>query len=60
VPELAKLPDALIHRPWDASALDLADADVTLGKNYPHPVIEHDHARQRALLAFQSLRKRVA
>jgi len=57
VPELAGLPDDLIHRPWEASASHLADAGITLGKTYPHPVIEHDHARQRALRAFQSLRE---
>jgi len=57
VPELAKLPDAVIHHPWDASPLELADAGVTLGKTYPHPVIEHDHARQRALRALASLKE---
>jgi deoxyribodipyrimidine photo-lyase len=56
VPELAKLPDKLIHRPWEAKAVELADAGVVLGKTYPHPVVEHDFARKRALSAFQSLR----
>jgi deoxyribodipyrimidine photo-lyase len=60
VPELARLPDRLVHRPWEASPAALADAGVVLGTNYPYPVIEHDHARQRALRAFQSLREKSA
>jgi deoxyribodipyrimidine photo-lyase len=60
VPELAKLPDAVIHHPWDASPLELADAGITLGKTYPRPVIEHDHARQRALRALASLKEHSA
>ncbi|MDF3074573.1 MAG: deoxyribodipyrimidine photolyase [Alphaproteobacteria bacterium] len=60
VPELARLPDRLVHRPWEASPAALADAGVVLGTNYPYPVIEHDHARQRALRAFQSLKEKSA
>lgn len=60
VPELAGLPDKLLHRPWEASPLELSDAGITLGKTYPKPVIEHDHARQRALRAFTSLREATA
>lgn len=52
-PELAKLPDDLIHRPWEAPPLELAEAGVTLGKTYPHPIVDHKAARDRALAAFQ-------
>jgi deoxyribodipyrimidine photo-lyase len=55
VSELAKLPDRLIHEPWQASANDLAAAGVTLGRDYPAPIVEHGGARRRALAAFQSL-----
>ena len=56
VPELAKLPDAFIHKPWTAPPLMLADAGVRLGQNYPYPMVDHDVARRRALDAFQTLK----
>ncbi len=36
VPELARLPDAFIHAPFEATAIELAAAGVTLGRTYPH------------------------
>ncbi len=52
VPELAGLPDALVHQPWKASAQQLEAAGVRLGKHYPQPLVEHELARQRALEAY--------
>ncbi|WP_418789295.1 cryptochrome/photolyase family protein [Paraburkholderia pallida] len=52
VPELASLPDRLIHQPWKASQEDLEAAGVRLGVDYPLPVVEHELARARALEAF--------
>ena len=57
VPELAKLPDRHIHAPWQAPVEVLEKAGVTLGKNYPQPIVDHDAARARALAAFQVMRK---
>ncbi len=56
VPELAKVPDKWIHGPWEAPAGVLADAGVALGKDYPHPIVDHKSARQRALRAYQRLK----
>ncbi len=56
VPELAALPDAHIHRPWEAPRDALARASITLGHDYPAPIIDHREARQEALLAFQRIR----
>ncbi len=56
VPELARLPDKFIHKPWLAPPLMLAEAGVTLGSTYPAPIVDHDLARKRALAAFQALR----
>ncbi len=56
VPELAKLPDAFIHAPFEATAIELAAAGVTLGRTYPAPIIEHKFARDRALAALQSIK----
>jgi len=52
VPELAKLSAEAIHAPWEASPLDLTDAGVTLGSDYPHPIVDHGPARERYLAAF--------
>jgi deoxyribodipyrimidine photo-lyase len=55
VPELARLPAAVIHRPWEAGPLELAAAGVTLGETYPLPIVEHASARERALAAFAKI-----
>ncbi|WJR81197.1 deoxyribodipyrimidine photo-lyase [Bradyrhizobium sp. NP1] len=56
VPELAKLPDKLIHQPWRATPLELASAGVILGKTYPEPIIDHRLGRERALAAYAATR----
>ncbi len=53
VPEIAKLPDEFLHAPWEAPALVLAAAGVTLGKSYPRPIVDHATARDRALEAYR-------
>ncbi|MGD9546205.1 MAG: deoxyribodipyrimidine photo-lyase [Candidatus Krumholzibacteriia bacterium] len=47
VPVLAGLPAKHIHAPWEAPAAVLAAAGLTLGVEYPRPVV--DHAQARAL-----------
>jgi len=56
VPELQALPARFIHKPWEAPALVLREAGVTLGATYPMPMVEHDKARALALAAFSALR----
>lgn len=56
VPELAKLPVGVLNRPWTADAQTLRAANVTLGETYPHPIVDHAEARDRALAGFQSLK----
>jgi deoxyribodipyrimidine photo-lyase len=55
VPELARMPACVIHRPWTAKAVQLAAAGIQLGKTYPRPIVDHDRARTRALLNVRSL-----
>ena len=52
LPELAELPNPLIHAPWRARPLELQAAGVSLGKNYPLPVVEHAAAREKTLLRY--------
>ena len=56
VPELARLPDQFVHKPWEAPRLVLDTAGVELGHNYPHPVVDHGKARDKALAAFQEIK----
>ncbi len=56
VPELSRLPDACLHSPWTASHAVLREASVELGRDYPHPMVDHGEARERALAAYQRIR----
>ena len=58
VPEIADLPDAVLHAPWKAESKVLAKAGVHLAKNYPKPIVDHDAARERALQALKDLPER--
>lgn len=49
VPELAALPNTLIHAPWLARPVDLAAANLELGRDYPQPLVRHDAARLRTM-----------
>jgi deoxyribodipyrimidine photo-lyase len=56
VPELAPLPAEWIHRPWDAPHEVLAAARITLGKQYPERIIDHEIARRAALNALAAVK----
>ncbi|MGE0879962.1 MAG: deoxyribodipyrimidine photo-lyase [Acidimicrobiia bacterium] len=56
IPELANLDRSLIHAPWEGGPLDLAAAGVTLGVDYPYPIVDHAAARERALAAYSDVR----
>jgi deoxyribodipyrimidine photo-lyase len=56
VPELAKMPNAHIHKPWEAPDDVLKKAGVTLGRDYPEPIVDLPEGRERALAAFKQLR----
>ena len=53
VPELARLDPPAIFAPWKASPADLHAAGVRLGTDYPHPMVDHATARDRALGRFE-------
>jgi deoxyribodipyrimidine photo-lyase len=60
LPELAGLPDAWIHRPWQAPAGVLAAAGVALGSTYPAPVVDFPASRTAALAAYARIKSPVA
>jgi deoxyribodipyrimidine photo-lyase len=57
IPEIARLPDRFIHRPWEAPEETLAEAGVKLGETYPVAMVDHQKARRRALAAFEATRE---
>jgi len=57
VPELAQLPSKYIHAPHTAPAAILEQAGITLGDNYPLPMVDHKTARARALERYDAIKK---
>jgi deoxyribodipyrimidine photo-lyase len=57
LPALAGLSDKSIHAPWRAAPLELAGAGVTLGGNYPPPIVDHAQAREQTLQRYSAALK---
>ena len=55
IPEIRNIPKKFIHKPWE---LDEKVKDFELGKTYPKPIVLHEEARNAALDAFQSIKKK--
>jgi len=58
IPELARLTDRWIHRPWTASDATLAAAGVRLGKTYPKPIVDLRRSRDQAMRAYEHIQTR--
>ncbi len=56
LPELARLPDSHIHRPWQAPPAMLAEAGVRLGVDYPAPIVNFPASRTAALDAYARIK----
>jgi len=52
VPELSNIPQKFIHTPWEMTDLEQQACGVTVGKDYPYPIVDHGFARQRVLAAY--------
>ncbi len=53
VPELKNVPDKHIHTSWEMSAEEQRAAGLTIGKEYPAPIVDHAAARERTLAAYK-------
>jgi len=53
VPEVGRLPNKAIHKPWTIDRSHIA-------AGYPRPIVDHKAARDRALQAFHSLKAAAA
>ena len=60
VPEIARLPDDLLHAPWEASTEQLHQAGIEIGQTYPAPIVDLKGSREAALAAFTQLRSSLA
>ncbi|WP_033537299.1 cryptochrome/photolyase family protein [Caballeronia zhejiangensis] len=56
VPEIAALSDRDIHAPWLAKPDALKAAKISLGADYPQPIVDHEVARKRTLMRYDVVR----
>ncbi len=56
-PELAKLPDKVIHQPWEANPTLLGQSGLRLGRDYPAPVVDLKQSRAEALAAYDRIKQ---
>ena len=54
-PELAGLPAALRHCPWEASDAQFEAAGLRRGVDYPEPMVDLKVTRERALQRYKAL-----
>jgi deoxyribodipyrimidine photo-lyase len=57
VPELARVPAKYIHAPWEMPDDVARKARVTIGRDYPAPIIDHAEQRGRALATYRQVRR---
>lgn len=55
VPELKKLPDRYLFKPWTAPKDLLELAGITLGETYPNPIVDFSTSRKKALDIYKNL-----
>lgn len=52
VPELQDAPTSILHDPTKATEKELRNCGIELGSNYPHPLVDHKSARDKAMQAW--------
>ena len=56
VPEVAKLPEKYLHRPWEAPSEIRRAAGIGLDSVYAQPIIDLAKSRDRALAAYEQIK----
>lgn len=54
VPELADADPKSIHEPWIMTAMEQQAAGITIGRDYPFPIVDHAAARARTLEIYKA------
>lgn len=54
VPELKNFPSGIIYEPWKASIDNQAKYGCIIGKDYPHPIVNHDVAMKANLVKMKA------
>ncbi len=57
LPQLARLDARDIHAPWKLPVSRLQAAGISLGENYPEPIVIHEEARSRTLQRYAVVKK---
>ncbi len=57
LPQLNNLSKKSIHAPWKAGHIELEAVGITLGRDYPLPVVDHDEARKKTLVRYSVVKK---
>jgi deoxyribodipyrimidine photo-lyase len=57
VAELAAVPTARIHAPWEMSPAEQRSVGCVIGVDYPEPIVDHTAARARALARYADARR---
>jgi deoxyribodipyrimidine photo-lyase len=58
IPALAQVPEKFVHEPWTMPPILAATCGVTVGRDYPAPIVDHASARARAIGVYGSALKR--
>ncbi len=56
VPELAELPDAFVHQPWNLPEKECRRLGFRLGESYPEPIVDLKESREAALAAYEQVK----
>ncbi len=59
IPELVSVPSQFIHAPWEMPVDLQRQVGISIGRDYPQPIIDHNFARQRTIEAYNQAKKTV-